>query len=94
MVREENNVLIRFHHKASFLNKSVLKKKLNGILPSDSVLLDFTNCSFMDSDIVDILNDFLIHASISDINIEMQFVSESQEISIMKNLTIPAENGR
>lgn len=94
MVREENNVLIRFHHKASFLNKSVLKKKLNDILPGDSVLLDFTNCSFMDSDIVDILNDFLIHASNSDINIEMQFVSDTQESSIMKNLTIPKENGR
>jgi MFS superfamily sulfate permease-like transporter len=94
IVREDNNVLVRFHHQASFLNKSVLKKQLNSINHGDSVLLDFTNCSFMDSDIVDILNDFLIHASISDINIEMQFVSDTQESSIMKNLTIPKENGR
>lgn len=94
IVRENSDVLIRFHHQASFLNKSVLKKKLNSINHGDSVLLDFTNCSFMDSDIIDILNDFLIHASMSDINIEMQFVSDSQKALILKNLNIPATNGR
>lgn len=94
IVRENENVLIRFHHQASFLNKSVLKKKLNSILSGDSVILDFTNCTFMDSDIIEILNDFLIHASLSDIQIEMQFVSDSQEMSILKNLNIPATNGR
>ena len=59
IVREENNVLVRFHHQATFLNKSVLKNKLNSIQIGDSVLLDFTNCSFIDYDIIDILNDFL-----------------------------------
>jgi MFS superfamily sulfate permease-like transporter len=94
VVRDNNNVLIRFHHQSSFLNKSVLKKKLSGINQGDSVLLDFTNCTFMDTDIVEILNDFLIHSSLNDIQLEMQFSSDSQEISILKNLNIPSKNGR
>lgn len=88
IVREENNVLVRFHHQATFLNKSVLKKKLISIEKGDSVLLDFTNCTFMDSDIIDILNDFLIHSSMNEIKVEMQFVSETQELKILKNLNI------
>lgn len=90
IVREDKNVLIRFHHQASFLNKSVLKKKLNSINAGESVLLDFTNCSFMDSDIIDILNDFLIHSTLNDIHIEMQFVSDTQERTILNNLNIPS----
>ena len=89
IVREENNVLVRFHHQATFLNKSVLKNKLTSIEHGDSVLLDFTNCTFMDADIIDILNDFLIHSSINHIKVEMQFVSETQELTILKNLYIP-----
>lgn len=89
IVREGNNVLVRFHHQATFLNKSVLKKKLISIEHGDSVLLDFTNCTFMDADIIDILNDFLIHSSINHIKVEMQFVSETQELTILKNLNIP-----
>ena len=88
IVREENNVLVRFHHQATFLNKSVLKNKLNSIQIGDAVLLDFTNCSFIDSDIIDILNDFLIHSSMNHIKVEMQFVSVTQELSITKNLKI------
>jgi MFS superfamily sulfate permease-like transporter len=87
IVREENNVLIRFHHQATFLNKSVLKNKLITIQHGDSVLLDFTNCTFMDVDIVDILNDFLIHSRMNQIKVEMQFVSETQELTILKNLS-------
>jgi MFS superfamily sulfate permease-like transporter len=94
VVSEGNNNLIRFHHQATFLNKSVLKSKLIKINSGDSVILDFSNCTFMDSDIIDILNDFMIHATLSQIHVEMLYASESQEKSILKRLTIPQENGR
>jgi len=89
IVRKEKNVLVRFHHQATFLNKSVLKNKLNLIQHGDSVLLDFANCTFMDADIIDILNDFLIHSTVNHIKVEMKFVSETQELTILKNLNIP-----
>ncbi len=89
IVREEKNVLVRFHHQATFLNKSVLKNKLNLIQQGDTVLLDFANCTFMDADVTDILNDFLIHSAMNQIKVEMQFVSETQELTILKNLNIP-----
>jgi MFS superfamily sulfate permease-like transporter len=89
IVREENNVLVRFHHQATFLNKSVLRNKLNLIQQGDSVLLDFANCTFMDADIIDILNDFLIHSTMNHIMVEMKFASETQELTILKNLNIP-----
>lgn len=94
VVSDGNSMLIRFHHQATFLNKSVLKSKLIKISPGDSVLLDFSNCTFIDSDIIDILNDFMVHASISNIYVEMQFAGESQEKSIMQSLIIPQKDGR
>ena len=94
VVSESNNILIRFHHQASFLNKSILKSKLSVIKEGDSVMLDFSNCSFMDPDIVDIINDFLIHASCSNISVSLNYSSESQETQIKSQLIIPQTDGR
>ncbi len=94
VVSEGNSTLIRFHHQATFLNKSVLKSKLNKIASGDSVLLDFSNCTFIDSDIVDILNDFMVQAAFNNIYVEMQFAGESQEKSILQSLIIPQKDGR
>lgn len=92
--REENNVLIRFHHQASFLNKSILKRKLATIKPNEFVLLDFINCTFMDPDILEILTNFMAHAELNHIHIEMSFASESQEINILKSIKLPQNYGR
>lgn len=94
LVRENQNTLIRFHHQASFLNKSILKKKLSTIGENESVLLDFTNCTFMDPDILEILTNFLIHAQINNIHIEMSFSSETQENNILKSIKLPENYGR
>ena len=91
LVRENENVLIRFHHQASFLNKSLLKQKLNTIHSGDCVLLDFVNCTYLDNDILDMIQDFLIHAELHQIAVEMNFLNSSQEKSLLKlNQTKPS----
>ena len=92
--REDNNVLIRFHHQASFLNKSILKRKLATIKPNEFVVLDFINCTFMDPDILEILTNFMAHAELNKISVEMSFASDSQETNILKSIKLPLNYGR
>lgn len=79
VVKYQDATLLRFHHHTTFLNKSILKKHLNNVQSGESLILDFSNCTFMDSDIVEVVNDFKTHADYSDIHLEFKFQNESQK---------------
>ena len=79
IVKYQDATMLRFHHQTTFLNKSILKKHLNNVHPGESLILDFSNCTFMDSDIAEVVNDFKTHASYSNINLEFKFQNESQK---------------
>jgi MFS superfamily sulfate permease-like transporter len=84
IVKDENNTMLRFHNQASFLNKSVLKEKLSQVQPNEYLLIDFSNCTFIDSDICDILSDFKVHAKNANIQLEMKFLNDKQERELFK----------
>ncbi len=78
MVSSGNNQLLRFHNQVTFMNKSVLRKELVQIPTGSSIILDFSNSTFIDNDITDILNDFVDQASNKGIQVQCKFHNEKQ----------------
>lgn len=71
VVHDNNRYLFRFRKDVSFLNKPLLKSKLEKV-PADSyVLIDITRADFIDKDVVEVINDFNKHASLKNIRVEV-----------------------
>ena len=71
VVHDDNRYLFRFRKDVSFLNKPLLKNKLEKV-PADSyVLIDITRADFIDKDVVEVINDFNKHASLKNIRVEV-----------------------
>lgn len=71
-VSDGNNFLIRFRKEVSFLNKPILKEKFDSIPANSYVLIDATRSDFIDHDIVEIVNDFIVNASLRNIQVEIK----------------------
>ncbi len=67
-----NQYLVRFRKDISFLNKPIVKEKLEN-LPDDSfIVIDISRADFIDKDIIDVINDFLQHAYLKNIQVEIK----------------------
>lgn len=84
VVSLDNTHLIRFYYQATFLNKSLLKEKLAHLPQGAEVILDFTNCHFVDNDIRDIIEDFEAVAEDRNLKVSKKFTSESHQLRLMK----------
>jgi MFS superfamily sulfate permease-like transporter len=62
VVKDEFRYLIRFRKEVSFLNKAFVKTTLEKIPDETAVLIDATRSEFIDKDIVEVVNDFIINA--------------------------------
>ena len=71
-VNDDNKYLIRLRKDVSFLNKPVLKAKLEEVPRNGSVLLDISRADFIDKDVVEVINDFMKHASLKNIKVEIK----------------------
>ena len=84
IVQDNNKYLIRFRKDVSFLNKPIVKEKLEA-MPADSVvLIDFTRADFIDKDVVDVVNEFMAHAHLKKIRVHIlksQFKPAHREIN-------------
>ncbi|MCU0387242.1 MAG: SulP family inorganic anion transporter [Chitinophagaceae bacterium] len=72
-IRDENRFLIRFRKEVTFLNKAHLKEQLEEIPDNTSVLVDATKSEFIDNDIVDLMNDFIINAETRNIRVYIKY---------------------
>jgi MFS superfamily sulfate permease-like transporter len=72
VVNDHNNYLFRLRKDVSFLNKPIIKRKLEEV-PSDSyVLIDASRADFIDRDIVEVVEDFKKHAHLKNIKVEIK----------------------
>jgi MFS superfamily sulfate permease-like transporter len=72
VVHDDNSYLVRFRKDISFLNKPIVKEKLESV-PADSfVLIDMTRSDFVDKDIIDVINEYLQHAHLKNIRVEIK----------------------
>ena len=72
VVREENLFLIRFYKDVSFLQKPSLIKIFDKIPHGASVIIDGSNSVFIDSDIIDVIEDFEKRGKSKNINVELK----------------------
>lgn len=72
VVHDDNKYLVRFRKDISFLNKPIVKSKLEAVPEDSHVLIDMTRADFIDKDIIDVVNDFLQHAHLKNIRVEIK----------------------
>ncbi|MBE7171432.1 MAG: SulP family inorganic anion transporter [Williamsia sp.] len=72
VVHDENKYLVRLRKDVSFLNKPILKSKLEQVPSNSSVLIDAVRADFIDKDIIEVINDFLHHAHLKNIRVEIK----------------------
>lgn len=62
VIQDKDMHILRFNKDATFINKGHLKKILKKIPPYSTVRIDATRCNFIDQDIIDLVNDFIVNA--------------------------------
>jgi MFS superfamily sulfate permease-like transporter len=72
VVNDNNNFLIRFRKDVSFLNKPIIKQKLEEVSENAFVLIDATRADFIDKDVIEEVNNFLCHAHLKNIRVEIK----------------------
>ena len=72
VAHHENNYIIRLRKDVSFLNKPIIKRQLE-LLPSNSyVIIDATRADFVDKDIIEEINNFMLNANTRNIHVEVK----------------------
>jgi MFS superfamily sulfate permease-like transporter len=72
VVHDANNYLFRLRKDVSFLNKPIIKNKLEQVPENASVLIDATRADFIDKDIIEVIEDFMKHAQLKNIRVELK----------------------
>ncbi|MEO7312907.1 MAG: SulP family inorganic anion transporter [Chitinophagaceae bacterium] len=72
VVNDNQNFLIRLRKDVSFLNKPIVKQKLELVPRNANVLIDATRADFIDKDVIEEVNNFLLHAHLKNIHVEIK----------------------
>ncbi|MEO6916877.1 MAG: SulP family inorganic anion transporter [Chitinophagaceae bacterium] len=72
VVNDDNKYLVRLRKDVSFLNKPILKEKLEQVPANCYVLIDTLRADFIDKDVIEVINDFLHHAPLKNIRVEIK----------------------
>lgn len=71
VVSDRNNYLLRLRKDVSFLNKPLVKNALESIPDNAYLVIDLSRADFIDQDIADSINEFLAHAPLKNIQVEI-----------------------
>lgn len=72
VVHDHNKFLVRLRKDVSFLNKPIIKNKLEKVPENASVIIDTSRADFIDKDIVEVIEDFMLHAPLKNITVEVK----------------------
>lgn len=72
VVSDNNRYLVRLRKDVSFLNKPIIKQKLEEVPANSSIVIDATRADFIDKDIIEEINNFLTHAHLKNIKVEIK----------------------
>lgn len=72
VINDNNKYLFRLRKDVSFLNKPILKRKLEEVPENAFVLIDAGRADFIDRDVIEIIEDFMIHAHLKNITVELK----------------------
>ncbi|HZH01731.1 MAG TPA: SulP family inorganic anion transporter, partial [Flavisolibacter sp.] len=71
VVHDDLKYLFRLRKDVSFLNKPIIKNKLEDVPENAHVIIDITRADFIDKDIIEVIEDFMIHAPLKNITVEI-----------------------
>jgi len=72
VVNDSNRYLVRLRKDVSFLNKPIIKQKLEEVPANSFIVIDATRADFIDKDIIEEINNFLKHAHLKNITVEIK----------------------
>jgi MFS superfamily sulfate permease-like transporter len=72
VVHDHNKFLVRLRKDVSFLNKPIIKNKLEKVPENASVIIDTSRADFIDKDIVEVIEDFMLHAHLKNIKVAVK----------------------
>lgn len=72
IINDGNNYLFRLRKDVSFLNKPIIKNKLEAVPEDSFVLIDTTKADFIDKDVVETIEDFILHAPLKNIKVDIK----------------------
>jgi MFS superfamily sulfate permease-like transporter len=72
IVNDAGKYLFRLRKDVSFMNKPIIKNKLEEVPADSSVLIDVSRADFIDRDVVESIEDFMIHAPLKNITVELK----------------------
>ncbi|RYY98496.1 MAG: SulP family inorganic anion transporter [Chitinophagaceae bacterium] len=72
VVSDTNRYLFRLRKDVSFLNKAVIKNRLERVPANSYVLIDATRADFIDRDVIEVIEDFTKHAQLKQIRVEVK----------------------
>lgn len=75
MVSDGSNYLLKLTRNVSFLNKSVLRSKLQIIPNNSQVIIDASQSHFIDSDIREMIDDFVLEGKTKSINVSLKKIT-------------------
>jgi MFS superfamily sulfate permease-like transporter len=72
VVNDANKYLFRLRKDVSFLNKPIIKNKLEEVPEDSFVLIDVSRADFIDKDVIETIEDFMLHAPLKNIRVELK----------------------
>ena len=72
LVKDNDQFMIRLRKDVSFLNKPIIKNKLEKIPDNSFLLIDTSRAEFIDKDVIDVINEFNKRAALKNINVELK----------------------
>jgi len=72
VVNDQNRYLFRLRKDVSFLNKPIIKNKLEEVPENSYVLIDASRADYIDKDVTETIEDFMLHAPLKGIQVELK----------------------
>ena len=88
VVNDDDKYLFRLRKDVSFLNKPIIKRKLEEVPVNAYVLIDATRADFIDKDVIEEVNNFMTHAHLKNIRVEIK-VSQFKSDHALFNQSLP-----
>jgi MFS superfamily sulfate permease-like transporter len=85
---DNNDAILRFRKEVSFLNKPALKKALMKIPEGSFLLIDARKCEFMDPDILEIIQNFIVSSKSKNIQIELNKNNWGELPEVLKTIKL------
>ena len=79
IVHDKMNYLFRLRKDVSFLNKGIIKNNLEKVPAEAFVIIDTTRADFIDKDVVETIEDFMLHAPLKNIRVDLKRSSYKEQ---------------